>query len=765
MPLPQGFREWLAKESQLWHEQGLLQPGQRDQILARYPEEPEGTSRMAFVLRAFGVLLLGAALLLVIGHNWDDLSRTGRLLTVVAGLVGLQGVGLWYLHRDSRQGSVLGALAGCIMFGAAIALTGQIYHLDAHAPDAFLAWCLGSLPFAILLDSSLLYIGCLLLAGTWLSAEASQSVFGFWPYRGADPRPMFFLLIAPVALAAYRRCRPLLAGAVAWALVFAWFWRGDLSAQYLLLPLIIASLHEVGDARARGWRFIGGIGAAVATIAIGTIRAPLASRLFHADSVSCWLILAGAALALGLAIRSRQTLRIWPAGIALVTLLMCLLHGYIDPKSRDGFQVMMIATGNVATILLSVWLIRLGLTEGRLRPYVYGSLVFLVWLIVRYVDISKDLGMLTMAGFFAVLGVILFILARIWKTQREEHQPEVSPDYHPAWLEAIITTAFPIRRALLWTAIALQASTIGWMVWNYHQPAAYGEPVLLRCGPVDPRDLLKGEYVILSYDFSAPTEAQRTALLAEFTALSPQKSAKMSANTMYWNLPADTEVFVPLRRNDVGLGIPGDPTLIRPTQGLYLRGLSRGGQLRFGIEAYYVQEGAGQKWEAERRQGSLVAEIGVLADGRAGLISLKAAPKVALTSAEFRPLERFVPNTNAASKKPGDFVNRPEPMVIADAQAFAQAYVPATKDGKPASTPDFIHELVLSYSFKNGTSGMSAHFTKVERDGGTLVATVQTNYGTKVAAAPAAIVVVRQGVETVEFRDPNGRLLHRDTVK
>ena len=74
-------------------------------------------------------------------------------------------------------------------------------------------------------------------------------------------------------------------------------------------------------------------------------------------------------------------------------------------------------------------------------------------------------------------------------------------------------------------------------------------------------------------------------------------------------------------------------------------------------------------------------------------------------------------------------------------------------------------DLVLSYSFKNGTSGMSAHFTKVERDGGMLVATVQTNYGTKAGAAPAVIVVARQGIETVEFRDPNGRLLHRDTVK
>jgi uncharacterized membrane protein len=100
MPLPQGFREWLAKESQLWHEQGILQPGQRDQILARYPEEEATSGRMAFVLRAFGVLLFGAAVMLVVGHNWSDLARGERLATVVAGVALLQGLGsLVYLQR------------------------------------------------------------------------------------------------------------------------------------------------------------------------------------------------------------------------------------------------------------------------------------------------------------------------------------------------------------------------------------------------------------------------------------------------------------------------------------------------------------------------------------------------------------------------------------------------------------------------------------------------------------------------------------------
>ena len=626
MSLPQGFREWLAKESQLWQDEGILQLGQRDRILGRYPAEENATGRMAFVLRTFGVLLLGAALLLVIGHNWDDLSRTGRLTTVVAGLCGLQGIGLWYLHRDSRQGSVLGALAGCIMFGAAIALTGQIYHLDAHQPDALLAWCVGSLPFAILLDSTLLYVGGLLLACCWLGAETSHSFRSFLPGYSQDPRPLFFLLIAPAALAAYRRHRSLLAGAVAWSLMAAWIWRWELSAQYMLLPLVIASLHEVGDARARGWRFIGGLGAAIATMVIGEISLPLSGRFFATGNPACWLILGGAAVALGLAVRSRQLLRIWPAGIALAILLIGLGHELFG-KDNDVFQVLAIATGNVATLVLSVWLIRLGLTEGRLRPYVYGSLVFLLWLIVRYADISKDLGMLTMAAFFALLGVILFVLARVWRTQREAYQPEVTKDYRPAWLESAIAFVTPHRRTLLWTAVALQVATIGWMVWHHRQPGDSGERIVLRCRPVDPRDLLKGEYVILSYDFSTVTKDHERGLLAEIPQLLPTPNGSGATERQFWDLPWDMTIYVPLKRLPDGSALAGEPTFRRPKDGLYLQGLTRGSQLRFGIEAYYVKEGEGRKWEDLARRGELAAEIGILPDGRAGLVSLKAVPK------------------------------------------------------------------------------------------------------------------------------------------
>ena len=770
MSLPQGFRAWLEKESQLWQQDGLLPAGQRERLLARYPEEDVTSGRLAFALRTFGVLLLGAALLLVIGHNWDDLSRSGRLATVLGGLIGLQGIGLWYSNRHSRQGSVLGHLAGCIMFGAAIALTGQIYHLDAHSPDAILAWCIGTLPFAVLLDSTLLYLGGLILAGVWLSYESQSFGFGAeWHNQAANHRLVFFALLAPAAWAAYRKARPALAGAVAWTTMFAWIYFGnDIGIPYFVLPLVIASLHATGDARARGWRFIGGVGVTVITLVLGDINSTHRSDFFKQETLTSLLILSLALLALWAAVRSQLNLRIWPAGIALTTLLIGIANNYDFTQSPIG-GVVIKAIANFSTLALAVWLIRLGLNEGRLRPYVYGSMVFLSWLITRYVDIGHDLGMLTMAGFFALIGVILFVLARVWKTQSEKNLSTEMADYRPAWMEALISKAKPYARLLLIGAVALQAGTIGWMVWHHHQPMASGERFTLRCRPIDPRDLLKGDYVILSYDFSPVHHWQERLLDEEWHQLHPETKNNRSMRAPYWQLPDDTLIFLPLTKNAEGFGEAGTPTLSRPNAGTYLRGLTRRNGFRFGIEAFYVKEGEGRKWEQLRNQGGLAAEIGILPDGRAGLINLKNVPKADLTPVTFRPLERFFRVRKNDAPAPRT-MNRPfgvSTAILTETQAFAETYQPAALHGQNAVAPDFSKEMVLTYTLNETNFSTEVRFLKTERDGRLLVATVEEKPGVKQShksIPQAAVIVPRAGIEFVEFRNPNGTSISRDQV-
>src|ERR687893_556204 len=57
------------------------------------------------------------------------------------------------------------------------------------------------------------------------------------------------------------------------------------------------------------------------------------------------------------------------------------------------------------------------------------------------------------------------------------------------------------RKILLVTATAQLVILIG-MIALRAIPLITGQTVLVRVAPVDPRDLFRGDYVILSYDFS-----------------------------------------------------------------------------------------------------------------------------------------------------------------------------------------------------------------------------------------------------------------------
>ena len=754
MPLPQGFREWLAKESQLWHEQGILQPGQRDQILARYPEEEAGTGRMAFVLRAFGVLLFGAALMLVVGHNWSDLTRGERLATVVAGVALLQGLGFWYTSNARRTGSVLGHLAGCLMFGAGIALVGQTYHMDAHSPDALLAWCLGTMPFALALESALLHLATIALASVWIMMEMGEHSYAPSPQL-TGLRLTFLLLLLPAAVTAYRNRLPVIAGAIAWALMANWFsFGGGATAACFVLPLALAALHPSGSAYGRGFRFIGALGVTVSTLVIGMLSRSRSSSLemgLLGDPLLLTLTLVAAGWALWAGKRDKDVSRTWPAAIALGTLALGLGHE-LDLKS-EATDALIKAGANVLTLATAVWLVRTGLGEGRLRPYAYGSLVFLAWLTARYVDIAKDFGMLGTAGFFAAIGVILFILARVWRAQKESPAPAEEPTLDLPWLERAFTAVTSRARAVVLVAALLQCLGLVWMAWNHSRPAEVGQRFVLRCQAVDPRDLMRGEYVTLGYEFSNPGPVAIRRLNDEWAELNG-KDRRALGNESYLTLPDDTTVYVPLKVDAKGLASGEGVTLKRPESGPYLKGyagMRRFGQIRFGIEAFYVKEGTGNTWEKLRNQGLLVAEIGVLPDGRAGLVGLRKADESMTKAIPFHRLEQhFYSGKNEWAQR----------HAIRTQEEFRRFLSPARVAGPAPRLPDFAKEVVVLITENETDRDERITVTGVERFGASLMVRYRVTQGAKTShkSKPMEAVIIERGdaTEVTLLKEPLG---------
>ena len=120
---------------------------------------------------------------------------------------------------------------------------------------------------------------------------------------------------------------------------------------------------------------------------------------------------------------------------------------------------------------------------------------------------------------------------------------------------------------------------------------ALGEQVLLETRPVDPRDILRGDYVILGYDISLIDEEMLKNALGE-----------MDENFDYGASYTGREVFVALQKDDNGIGTVQFVSKERPSEGLYLRGvLDRWNEISYGIGVYYVPEGTGQEIEDKIR--------------------------------------------------------------------------------------------------------------------------------------------------------------------
>ena len=104
--------------------------------------------------RIVGGLLIAAAFLAFIAANWTAIARPLRFAILLAGIVGAYGVGARCSTAPSATISPTSSVGvGSIIFGAAIALVGQMYHLGDDFAGGMLLWASGALAAAALTGS------------------------------------------------------------------------------------------------------------------------------------------------------------------------------------------------------------------------------------------------------------------------------------------------------------------------------------------------------------------------------------------------------------------------------------------------------------------------------------------------------------------------------------------------------------------------------------------------------------------------------------
>ncbi|MBH5373263.1 GDYXXLXY domain-containing protein [Bradyrhizobium glycinis] len=183
-----------------------------------------------------------------------------------------------------------------------------------------------------------------------------------------------------------------------------------------------------------------------------------------------------------------------------------------------------------------------------------------------------------------------------------------------AWLAAFWRR---IPKAVLFgIAVLLQCALLVLMVADRMQILREGVEVTLQTQPVDPRDLLRGDYVVLRYNISQvpagalkgkPADARHPDV---FVKLAPKADGVYQAVSVHAEpVPVTApEVLIRGRVGNHGGACGADR-----------RSFCDNLPIKYGLESYFVPQGEGLKLEQARNQQKLRIVAAVLPSGRAAI--------------------------------------------------------------------------------------------------------------------------------------------------
>jgi uncharacterized membrane protein len=171
--------------------EGLLSEEAAKKIHQYYKEkEQKQPQRMNLVFGIIGAILVGLGIILIIAHNWDEMSRTLRVVLSFAPLLIGQSLCGYCLLKKSDNKTWVESSATFLFFavGASIALVAQVYHIPGNTGRFLFTWMLLGFPLIYIMPSSMASL--LYIAG--ITAYAVEDGYG---YRAADSHNYWWMLL------------------------------------------------------------------------------------------------------------------------------------------------------------------------------------------------------------------------------------------------------------------------------------------------------------------------------------------------------------------------------------------------------------------------------------------------------------------------------------------------------------------------------------------------------------------------------------------
>lgn len=412
-----GYLSRLQDDAERWVEQGILTDTAAEAILADAHSQKRGYSFTSVVI-ILGVICLCFAAMTFVAANWEDMPRIMRVSLLIAAMWAAYAGAVFAQARGNTIIADACVLLGSGVFGAAIMLVGQMYHLQGRAEDAVLLWAIGSFVAAAVLRSRGALWLAIILFGVWFWLDTYPN----FDDRTAQVNVWYLASWLPCAgLAWWLRSRGaahlLALGLIGW--VFISF--GILTARYetltylatlygaffLLLGLALLS-HELGgflrgfEAATVGYcvlAIMAMTGAWTAVTVFGGRDEKFYAAIQTVNFIPPIIVLLAVAALAALAWQRKSPL--------LYDLVFCTIWTAISVFLLTGFAQGLPFVAEFFALALSIWFIRMGGRQDIATVTRLGYLAFAVVMLLIYFRTAGTI--LGTSGFYLTAGLLLVL--------------------------------------------------------------------------------------------------------------------------------------------------------------------------------------------------------------------------------------------------------------------------------------------------------------------------------------------------------------------
>ncbi|WP_018248536.1 DUF2157 domain-containing protein [Orenia marismortui] len=400
---------WLYKELPKLVQQDIISADTAKLIKEHYGPVTERDWK-GFGLNIFsilGTILIGSGIILLLAHNWLQLTRLTRTIIIFLSLISTQIFVGWVIYNDKSRPWKEGSTTFLIfILGAAIALISQTYNLPGDFNNFILVLMLLNLPIIYLAQVTLPSFIYVLGISIWgINLNNTMEVLFIWPLIG---------LILPYYFKRFKKdlysnsnllllWEVILASIIATSLSLEWDNSGlvtlSYSSYFVLIYLLGSLFMNKGDKLLeKPLQTIGLLGILIISYIQGFEDVDNI-EIFNAAFIDYFLAVLFFAACVFLAVKYYNSFNKLILSLAILPLLV--IFTFLIPSLR-------IFIYNAYLFYLGILIIVYGIKEKKIGKANLGMLIISIQIISRFFFMF-EITFLTRALIFIILG--LFILA------------------------------------------------------------------------------------------------------------------------------------------------------------------------------------------------------------------------------------------------------------------------------------------------------------------------------------------------------------------